>query len=97
MGAVHSGETGSTRSASGSWPVEQLHLLIVRRLEDSCPSLEVSPRYGCGRPLARCVAPFCSLDQFLQRRIQVVQFDSNSEGSRTKSLLIPFDPCPMTP
>ena len=91
------GETSSTRSTFGNGLVEQQDLLLVGRLENRCPLLKVSPCHGRGCPLARRIATFSSLDQLLQGRIEVMQFDSHPQSSRPESFLIPFNSRPMAP
>ena len=61
----------------GNGLVEQQDLLFVGRLKNRCPPFKVSPCHWRGCPLARRIATFSSLDQLLQGRIEVVQFDSH--------------------
>src|SRR6266567_5314778 len=91
------GETSSTRSTFGNGLVEQQDLLLVGRLKDRGPLFEVSPCHRRGCPLARRIATFSSLDQLLQGRIEVMQFDSHPQSSRPESLLIPFNARPVAP
>src|SRR5205085_157198 len=91
------GEKSSTRSAFGNGLVEQQDLLLVGRLKNRCPPFEMSPRHRRGGPLARRIATFSSLDQLLQGRIEVMQFDSHPQSSRPESFLIPFNSRPVAP
>jgi hypothetical protein len=56
------GETSATRSTFGNGFVEQQNLLLVGRLKNRRPPFKVSSRHGRGRPLARRIATFSSLD-----------------------------------
>src|SRR5438093_9283125 len=91
------GETTSTRSTFGNGRVEQQDLLLVGRLKNRGPPFKVSPCHGRGCPLPRRIATFSSLDQLLQGRIEVVQFDSHPQSSRPQSFLIPFNSRPVAP
>src|SRR5687768_5498230 len=86
--------TGSP-PAGGS--VEQLELLIVGGLKARGPLLEVGSGDRRRCPLARRVAAFGSLDQLLQRGVEVVQLHGCAQGSRAESLLIPLGPPPVPP
>src|SRR4051794_9608885 len=80
-------DTGGRRIAafSGSIPsahdrlVEQRELRLVRRFEGRRPPLEVLARDRRSRPLTGRGATFGSLDQLLQRRVEVVQLDSDAK------------------
>src|SRR5258705_10405870 len=87
----------STRSTFGNGLFEQTELLLVGRLKDRCPPFKVSACNRRGCPLARRIAPFSSLDQLLQGRIEVMQLDSHPQSSRPESFLVPFNPRPMAP
>ena len=50
------------RSTFGNGLVEQQDLLLIGRLKNRCPLFEVSPCHRRGRPLARYVSTFSSLD-----------------------------------
>ncbi len=91
------GETSSTRSTFDNGLVEQKDLVLVGRLKYRCPPLKVSPCHRQGCPLTQRIATFSSLDQLLQGRIEVVQFDSNPQSSRPKSFLISFNSRPVAP
>ncbi len=89
--------SSSTNSTVGYGFVEQLDLLLIGRLNDRCPLLKVSPRHRRGCPLARRLATCSSLDQLVQGRIEVMQFDSHSQSSRPESFLIPLHSRPVAP
>ena len=91
------GKPSSTGSTFGNGLVEQQDLLLVGRLKNRCPPFKVSPCHRRGCPLARRIATFSSLDQLLQGRLEVMQFDSHPQSSRPESLLIPFNSRPVAP
>ena len=94
---LRAGETSSTRSTFGNGLVEQPDLLLVGRLKNRCPPFKVSPCHRRRCPLARRIATFSSLDQLLQGRIEVMQFDSHPQSARPESFLIPFNSRPVAP
>ena len=91
------GVTISTTSTFGNWLVEQQDLFLVWRLKNRCPPFKVSPCDRRGFPLARSNATFSSFDQLLQGHIEVMQFDSHPQSSRSESFLIPFNSRPVAP
>ena len=91
------GETSPTRSTFGNGLVEQQDLLLVGRLKDRRPPFKVGPCHRRSCPFAGRSAAFSSLDQLLQGRIEVVQFDTYPQCPRPESFLIPFDSCPVAP
>ena len=81
----------------GNGLVEQHELIVVGRLKDRCPPLEVSPSHRRGRPLARRSATRSSLDELLQGHIEVVQLDTHPQRTRPESFLVAFIARPMAP
>jgi hypothetical protein len=86
-----------TRSNYGNGLVEQQKLLLIGRLKNLCPPLEVSSCHGCVRPLARGTATFSPLDQLLQGRLKAMQFYSHPQGPCPEAFLISFDSGPVAP
>jgi len=97
VGPLVQGDFRATGSPFSNGLIEQQDLVLIGRLKDRLPLLKVRSRDRRGCPLARGIATFGSIDQLLQGRIEVVQFDSYSQSSRSESFLIPFDSRPVAP
>ena len=68
-----------------------------RAPERSSPTPRSEP-WSLARPTSpQTSATVRSLDQLVQRRIEVVQFDSHPQSPRPESLLVPFNPRPVAP
>ena len=89
--------TISTTSTFGKRRIEQQELFFIGRLKDRCPLFKVSPCHRRSGPFTRRVATLGSLDQLLQRCIEVMEFDSHSQSPGSESFLIPFDARPVAP
>ena len=84
-------------SSRGNGLVKQEELSLVWRLKDRCPLFEVRPSHRCSAPFARRVASLSSLDQILERRIEVMQFNSHPQSPSSESFLVAFSARPMAP